>query len=67
MMQQYEIKFQSVSYGEIFFQCIYMLCEPSQPTLAAAAAARRVFGKNENDHYMPHLSLLYSGIPSPER
>ncbi|KAK9832428.1 hypothetical protein WJX74_009958 [Apatococcus lobatus] len=66
-IQKYVIGFESVSYGKMYFQCVYMLCEPSRPTLAAAAAARRVFGKDKGDHYMPHLSLLYSDIQVAQR
>ena len=66
--QPYDLRFSSVSSGEVFFQCVYLLMDQADAeSQRAAAIARRVLGKNENDTYMPHLSLLYSDMPTQDR
>lgn len=66
-LQPYCISFDRVSFGSIFHQCVYILCNTEQPVMAAGAAAREEFGMDPSTHYMPHLSLLYSDIGPAER
>ena len=62
-----DIKFDKVSYGEIFHQCVYILCNPSDELLAAGAEAKRAFNLDPTSTYMPHLSLVYSHIDAETR
>lgn len=56
-----------MSYGSIFYQCVYILCAKSPETMLAAAAARKAFDKESLPPYMPHLSLLYSDMEAATR
>ena len=61
-----EIRFDLVESGQIFHQCVYILCQKSDQLMAAGAAAKQAFGV-EPAPYMPHLSLLYSDIDIDQR
>ncbi len=62
------MKLSRVANGEAFFQCVFILCDQEdEASQKAAATARRLMGKIENEHYMPHLSLLYSDMAVPDR
>jgi 2'-5' RNA ligase len=65
--QAYRLDFQDVSYGKIFHQCVYVRCKPSDAAMVAAKRTRQAFGHPTDAEYMPHLSLLYSDIPSDTR
>lgn len=56
-----------VACGQIFHQCVYILCAKSPEAMAAAAVAREAFGMDQSQPYMPHLSLLYSDIDMETR
>lgn len=54
--------------GNIFHQCVYILCERDEPLLKAAASVRRAFGMDDAlSEYMPHVSLIYSDIDQDTR
>jgi hypothetical protein len=55
-----------VTYGAVFFQCVYLLCVKEAAVMAAGAAARKAF-ELDTPPYMPHLSLLYSDIDPSNR
>ena len=57
------------STGKSFFQCVYLLCQASGELSALHEAVKAslketagVVLKLANPRYMPHLSLLYSGV-----
>ena len=61
-LQKLHIMFDSVAYGDIFHQCVYLLCQTDPAIMAAGAEARWAFGQDGSAAFMPHLSLLYSDI-----
>lgn len=61
------IKFDKVTYGDIFHQCVYIRCHDSEELLAAAAEAKKAFGLDPTPTYMPHVSLIYSHIDTAAR
>lgn len=65
--QPYKLDFEQVSYGDKYFQCVYVLIKPTEEVVEAARAARKAFGLDENARYMPHLSLLYGKVDSGVR
>lgn len=62
-----------VECGQTFFQCVYMLVEPSQEVMEANKHVQNIFSNPnsveavclEKNDYMPHLSLLYGDL-TPE-
>lgn len=61
--QKYRINLLNVTWGAHYYQCVYLLAAKDEATMAAAAAARRVYGMDALGPYMPHLSLLYAELP----
>ena len=66
-MQPYQIAFDRVAQGEIFHQCVFILCQKTQEAMAAAAAARQAYDLDTSAPYMPHLSLLYADVDAAAR
>ena len=64
--QAYHIDLDRVTYGGIFFQCVYILCKPTQEVLDANTLAKERLGFDTGP-YMPHLSLLYGGVDEDTR
>uniref|UniRef100_A0A7R9V3H9 Cyclic phosphodiesterase n=1 Tax=Chlamydomonas euryale TaxID=1486919 RepID=A0A7R9V3H9_9CHLO len=62
----YYILFDQVARGEIYFQCVYLLCKKDEDTMAAGALARTIYDL-PTPPYMPHLSLLYSHTSEEKR
>lgn len=60
--QKYRLNFLNIVSGAIYYQCVYMLCMPEAPAMAAAAEARKMFDMTALGTYMPHLSLVRSTL-----
>jgi hypothetical protein len=67
LKQPLQIEFEKVSSGDIFHQCVYILCKASDPLNSAARAAKEAFGLDPCTPYMPHLSLVYSDMSTEHR
>ena len=65
--QVYRLDFQDVAYGTMFHQCVYVRCKSTGSAMDAAKRTRQAFGHPADTQYMPHVSLLYSDIPSEIR
>jgi hypothetical protein len=65
-MRSFPIALDRVASGNIFHQCIYILCSCTPELVAAGAAARSVFAM-DTPPYMPHLSLVYSEVGEAAR
>ncbi|QDZ18512.1 RNA ligase/cyclic nucleotide phosphodiesterase [Chloropicon primus] len=74
----FEITLGSVVSGASFFQCVFLLCPvdgaPNADLVQLHQSVRKVLEGNEavkvslaNPNYMPHLSLLYSGVQGEEK
>jgi hypothetical protein len=58
------VRFARAAAGELFYRCVYALCEMEPALVSANAALQSEFGHAEP--FMPHLSLLYADIPDAE-
>ncbi|GIL52048.1 hypothetical protein Vafri_8012 [Volvox africanus] len=65
-VKKYRINFVDVTRGTFFYQCVFLLVAKDEGTMAAAAAARSVYGMT-TPPYMPHLSLLYADLDDAEK
>ncbi|EFJ50788.1 hypothetical protein VOLCADRAFT_120612 [Volvox carteri f. nagariensis] len=65
-VKKYRINFVEVTQGTFFYQNVFMLVAKDDGTMAAAAAARSVYGMT-TPPYMPHLSLLYADMDDAEK
>ncbi|KAH7624734.1 putative Cyclic phosphodiesterase [Nannochloris sp. 'desiccata'] len=62
-----QIEFDKVTYGNIYHQCVYILCKASEDLSRAGRAAKEAFNLDPSTPYMPHLSLIYSDMSSSDR
>ena len=62
-----QIDFQNVTYGNIYHQCVYILCKASEDLLQAGKEAKGAFHLDPSTPYMPHLSLVYSDLSTDAR
>ncbi|XP_078428250.1 cyclic phosphodiesterase-like [Wolffia australiana] len=62
----YTARSTAVSRGNSFFQCVYLLVDPSPEVVAVRSSCCELFGV-EGGGYMPHLSLLYGELSEEER
>jgi 2'-5' RNA ligase len=46
-----------------FYRCLFIHVQETEPVMKANAQARKVFHRESDDKYMPHLSLLYGNLP----
>lgn len=61
----FDVTFTRAAKGNIFFQCVYALCDPAPPLVDANAAIQRRFGMRYA--YMPHLSLAYGDVAEGDK
>lgn len=59
-MSPFNASFARATAGSIYFQCVYALCEKTQPLMEANAAIQQRFDMNYA--YMPHMSLAYGDL-----
>ncbi|KAJ4768446.1 Cyclic phosphodiesterase [Rhynchospora pubera] len=66
-LRPYKAKVASVSRGTFFYQCVYLLIEPTKEVVEASAHCCGHFGYQSSTSYMPHLSLLYQDLTDEEK
>lgn len=62
-----QIDFDKVAYGNIYHQCVYILCKTSEDLASAGRSAKEAFHLDPSTPYMPHLSLVYSDMSTESR
>jgi 2'-5' RNA ligase len=63
-----DIQFDRVTSGNIYHQCIYILCNQTSKDLTSAGRkAKEAFNLDPSTPYMPHLSLVYSDMSTEDR
>jgi 2'-5' RNA ligase len=63
----FEVELDHVAAGRAFYQCVYILAKRSPAVVAASAAARAAFGLDSAEHFMAHVSVVYSDADLAER
>ncbi|OAY78029.1 Cyclic phosphodiesterase [Ananas comosus] len=66
-LSPYPARVASVASGGFFYQCVYLLIDPSPEVVEASAHCCRHFGYQSSTPYMPHLSLLYGDLTDEEK
>ncbi|XP_050235082.1 cyclic phosphodiesterase-like [Mercurialis annua] len=56
-----------VATGTFFYQCVYLLLQPSPEVVGAGGHCAGHFGYKSSTAYMPHLSLLYEDLTDEEK
>ncbi|KAJ6844140.1 cyclic phosphodiesterase-like [Iris pallida] len=66
-LRPYTARAAAVSRGGFFYQCVYLLIEPTPEVMEAGAHCCGHFGYETSTPYMPHLSLLYGDLTEEEK
>lgn len=66
-VQPYTARVTGVSRGSFFYQCVYLLLEPTPEVVAASDHCCGHFGYKRKTPYMPHVSLLYGDLTDEEK
>ncbi|CAN6337073.1 unnamed protein product [Urochloa humidicola] len=66
-VQPYTARVTGVARGTFFYQCVYLLLEPTPEVVAASDHCCGHFGYQRKTPYMPHVSLLYGDLTDEEK
>ena len=64
-LQPFEVKLTNVGYQNEFFRCLFIKAEESKELIRSNSLARKLFNRETDPPYMPHLSLMYGNF-NPE-
>jgi 2'-5' RNA ligase len=62
-VRPFVVQLGEVGYLDTFYRCLFIHVQETEPVMEANAQARKVFHREADDQYMPHLSLLYGNLP----
>lgn len=66
-VQPYTARVTGVARGSFFYQCVYILLDPTAEVVGASDHCCANFGYNRKTPYMPHVSLLYGDLTDEEK
>lgn len=64
-LRSFTVPIKEVTMGQLFYRCVFLLCEKENTIVQLNTAIQNEFGHQET--YMPHLSLLYADISTEKR
>ncbi len=62
-VQPYRIELGRVEYLDEYFRCLFIRVRDTDEVMKADLEARKIFGRQNDPKYMPHLSLMYGNCP----
>ncbi len=62
-LRPFVVEFGEVGFLPEFYRCLFFHVRETEPAIKANALARKVFRRESDGKYMPHLSLLYGNLP----
>ncbi|XP_008383549.3 cyclic phosphodiesterase-like [Malus domestica] len=66
-LKAYDAKVDRVATGTFFYQCVFLLINPTPQVVEASAHCSGHFGFKSSTPYMPHLSILYGDLTDEEK
>ncbi|ERN14146.1 hypothetical protein AMTRI_Chr01g111770 [Amborella trichopoda] len=66
-LKPYKCRAIKVDKGSFFYQCVYLLLDPTPEMMEVNAHCIKHFGCSNATPYMPHLSLLYGDLTEEEK
>ncbi|KAL5202961.1 hypothetical protein ABZP36_013913 [Zizania latifolia] len=66
-VRPYTARVAGVARGDFFYQCVYLLFEPTPEVMKASDHCCGHFGHQRSTPYMPHVSLLYGDLTDEEK
>ena len=61
--EPFPITLTTIDYQDFYFRALFVKAEKTEPLLSLQNRAKEVFGMQNIQVYMPHLSLLYGNFP----
>ena len=61
--EPFPITLTTIDYQDFYFRALFVKAEKTEPLLSFHNRAKEVFGMQNIQVYMPHLSLLYGNFP----
>lgn len=62
LIKPFDVTLTSVDYSDQYFRCLFIRARKSRALMDANLRARGIFGKQSDEKYMPHLSLMYGNF-----
>ncbi|XP_010916331.2 cyclic phosphodiesterase [Elaeis guineensis] len=66
-LSPYPARVASAARGTFFYQCVYLLIDPSPEVMQTSAHCCEHFAYKNSAAYMPHLSLLYGDLTDEQK
>ncbi|KAL6992343.1 hypothetical protein U1Q18_010451 [Sarracenia purpurea var. burkii] len=66
-VKAYTATVEKVATGTFFYQCVFLLLQPTPEVMEASLHCTGHFGYRSSAPYMPHLSLLYGDLSDEEK
>jgi 2'-5' RNA ligase len=63
VLQPYRIELSQVEYLAEYFRCLFIKAKETDEVMNANLEARKIFDRQNDTEYMPHLSLMYGDFP----
>ena len=62
-LTSFQIELDGISCLDEYFRCVFVGVIPDVPILKAHQVAREIFDMDDEQPYMPHISLVYGKLP----
>ncbi|KAD3068843.1 hypothetical protein E3N88_36723 [Mikania micrantha] len=66
-LKSYNATVEKVATGTFFYQCVFLLLNPTTEVMETGAHCWSHFGYRSSTPYMPHLSILYADLTEEEK
>jgi 2'-5' RNA ligase len=67
MLKPFTISLKKVACLGEYFRCVFIKADKTEGLMNAHQDARALFKQEEDDKYMPHLSLVYGDLTLPQK
>jgi 2'-5' RNA ligase len=63
VIKSFNIRLNKIDFLDEYFRCVFVRAVVSEELLNANSLARKLFNRQEDPEFMPHMSLLYGHYP----
>jgi 2'-5' RNA ligase len=66
-ISHFDLELDSIDYSDNYFKCFFLKAHKTKELVQANRYARRIFNRETETQYIPHLSLIYGYLPEQEK
>ncbi|KAG7378617.1 hypothetical protein PHYPSEUDO_009827 [Phytophthora pseudosyringae] len=66
-MRVLDVEIQTVTFKELYFQCVFGLLKPTSELLQTHVRAKEIYAVEREEEFMPHVSFIYGDLASETR